>query len=97
MGIDNLPTNVSIVKAVSENEIQIYPNPAGEYVELNWPPEIEIKEIELIDITGRKLMVEKIPEGVESWRMVLGKVGVGNYVVRVRTTKGDFDKLLQVK
>jgi hypothetical protein len=70
----------------SRNELRIYPNPAiNEQVTMELIS-MEIKEVRLINIAGRELVVRTVEPGISKYQLNLEDVPNGIYFIRVKTS-----------
>lgn len=76
------------ITAVSELklniDIQVFPNPAKDIVNLNYPAEVEIQNIELMDIVGKTIKAFSNP--VSS--IDVSTLPAGNYLLKIVTNQG---------
>lgn len=76
-------TNVGITENVAVNDLAIYPNPATATVTIEYPAGItRVDRIELIDVSGRVVKVERSLAG-ERATMDVRDLGAGTYTVRL--------------
>jgi hypothetical protein len=87
-------TNYSDVTRINknmENEINVYPNPASDYIEFNIDNISESASAEIFDIHGRKIMEIKLSD---KRQIEVGKLPKGLYIYRIQnsaiTTTGRF-------
>lgn len=81
-------TNGGEITAVSELnanlEIQVFPNPSSDILNLNYPAEIEIQNIELMDIVGKTIKAFSNPVSI----IDVSDLPAGNYLLRIETNQG---------
>lgn len=76
-------TSSNLVPAES---IRISPNPAKNRLQVSWPAQFEVEQIELWDISGKQaLYTGEVDPGVRSYEMQLVRFATGNYVIRLRS------------
>lgn len=78
--------------AFLNSSIQLYPNPAAEYFELQIPGSIQIEELKLVDITGKTVKIWNQPEN----RYVIDELNTGMYHLNIASDSGVTSKLLVI-
>ncbi len=81
------------------NAIQVYPNPAREnlYLATDLPRGIEVREISVLDLSGKTLIHQAIYDGSqEVYQLSLGQLKPGSYVVRISHNQGQAGQLIRV-
>lgn len=67
----------------------LYPNPARTHVTLQWgDPLPSTTMLELLDASGRSLIVEQVPSGAQRHDVWLGGLTSGAYFIRLRNSDG---------
>lgn len=93
MGRDILYTNNGGMLGMKESgigqpQIQLFPNPARDYITINIPKGIQIEAIVLLDLQGRKLRTfEKASENLD-----LEGLARGQYILQFASSKGIVNK-----
>lgn len=78
------PLSTSTGQVLPEGSLKIYPNPAGESVQLEYKEALQVRSIQLADISGR--VIRTYPAG--STVLDLGGVSPGLYFVSVEAAQG---------
>ena len=89
LGLAHFLLNHDGIPASVENEMEVrpyafYPNPANDYLRLQYSPDVEPRQIELYDLQGR--LVRSQGSGLES--LNLQGLAPGQYVMKVTLTDG---------
>ena len=85
--MDNAPSNVSAkVAAGSQLKLAIYPNPAGDNLNVVYPNG-QITELKIFDVAGR--MVQDQAGFVGSKKLNISQLQKGIYVLQLKTKTGD--------
>lgn len=73
----------------TETGIRVFPNPASEWVVLEFPPEIQLQStnIELFDLAGKCLLRQTV-QGTDKTRISLGDYAPGMYLLRFNLQNG---------
>lgn len=81
--ITNTVTSIAPMSNTSANDIQIYPNPAKEYVIVKRPDITKVKRIEVYNMLGLKVISQDVdPDDVNS-RIDLLDLQKGVYMIRI--------------
>lgn len=87
---DSLPTYLAANEAVSNNgntvNIKIYPNPVTDSFSIKLPNQLEIKQIEIFDTSG-KLVNNNISQNN---KIYVSSLSPGIYFIKIKTDKGVF-------
>lgn len=75
----------------NSTEIELYPNPVVDILNVEWQSNLQITEIMLFDSTGKMLQLKKIYEGATRETFNLSSYSPGMYYVRL------FDSFQQSK
>ena len=76
---------VSVGPREPEAALQVYPNPAHEALFISAPT---LPQVELLDLAGRRLpALAPQPYGDRTWRLPLGDLAAGPYLLRLRTAE----------
>ena len=89
---DSLESGVVSVELLEEN-IEIYPNPAKDVLNIN--SAFAIKEVEIYDALNR--LIEKRKANKRNIQINLANYKAGSYIVNIKTTKGSVKKKLIVE
>ncbi len=89
---DSLDSGVVSVELLEEN-IEIYPNPAKDVLNIN--SAFAIKEVEIYDALNR--LVEKQKSNNKNIQLNLNNLSTGSYIVNIKTAKGSVKKKLIVE
>jgi len=82
--------------ALPEHEIRVYPNPASSFLMIQ--PLVEMNAIQLLLADSKGDIVYNDRPGIikQSYRLPLAHLASGNYVLIIRTAKGNFYKMISV-
>ncbi len=89
---DSLDSGVVSVELLEEN-IEIYPNPAKDVLNIN--SAFAIKEVEIYDALNR--LIEKRKANKRNIQLNIANYKAGSYIVNIKTTKGSVKKKLIVE
>jgi hypothetical protein len=81
----NAPTALNDLE---ENQMQVYPNPTRDYLQIRLPENTSIIQIQLMDLTGRMV----IQQTNDATQLDLGEVPAGVYQLLVHTNEGKFSR-----
>ena len=86
----------SDIKTLIDNEdlISIYPNPTSQEVNIQNPENSLIKEISIIDISGKTLLSNKIYSNAGLQKIDISNQKKGIYIVRIVTENGVVNRKL---
>lgn len=80
-----------------KNGFSLYPNPANDLFFIKSPADVFASKIELYDVTGKKILSQKV-EGTHETGISVSNLAKGTYVVTIETTAGNrFNTKLVVK
>ena len=93
--------NTYIVVAIEDIQddnfqISVYPNPASDLINIH----LDIKSdviIELFDIQGKKLSIEKVEANRTLKQLNLNNFAIGNYFIRITNTNGKLLKSYKIE
>lgn len=95
-GCEHTSASMSVGLSVSELqslEWNVYPNPANDWVDLNWKSTVPMEKIELVDMTGRMVNQWTVQEQVKQ-SLNLGDLPKGVYWIRLISGKQVWNKQL---
>ncbi|MGL5888675.1 MAG: T9SS type A sorting domain-containing protein, partial [Bacteroidia bacterium] len=78
---------VGITEIANGGTVSVYPNPAGEFVNLKWNDDLRVQRIEITDITGRIVLAEPASAG-NALQLNISALPQGVYNVQVVTENG---------
>lgn len=78
---------VGITEIDNQGALLIYPNPAGEFINLKWNDELRVQRIEITDVTGRVVLAEPASTG-NTLQLNLSTLPQGVYTVQVISANG---------
>ncbi len=79
-------TRVSTMKAVSRTDVEIFPNPAVNYINIKSPS--NIGEVVIFDILGRQMLKENLA-GRHGGTISVESLREGTYFISIHDTNGD--------
>ena len=88
-----VPTNVNDLESLDQM-ISLYPNPASNMLTIE-TEKIAIEEVTIISTLG-SVVLRIQPGNVEKAKVDISSLPSANYIVRVRTAKGDINRPLQI-
>ena len=86
VGTENSLSNVDL----SLNNIQIYPNPVTDHVNISLPNQIKDASIKLIDLTGKVIISQNIKGAIN--KINIPNIPQGVYVLELKTSEGTINK-----
>jgi Glycine rich protein/Secretion system C-terminal sorting domain/Ig-like domain CHU_C associated len=78
---------VGITEVAAAGGVLVYPNPAGEFIQLKWNDELRVQRIEITDVTGRVVLAEPASTG-NALQINLSTLPQGVYTVQVIAADG---------
>lgn len=84
---------VALVKFDRPGGIEIYPNPAVDFTNIQSDKEL-ITEVDVYDVTGKLLQTLASPEGLSMVHLNTGSLQKGMYIIRVTTQSGVYKQKL---
>ena len=72
------------IGTISEHDIDIYPNPASDFITIN--VEDEIQQIRILNINGQEVYRDDF-NGLEEASLDVSKIVKGTYIISVQTTE----------
>lgn len=85
----NWPNNVSDQHL--NNTIELYPNPANDFVQINSTDRSQIQSIDVLDASGRSIS-NVVLNNTSSYKMNTSILSTGFYLIKIRTEKGIITK-----
>jgi hypothetical protein len=73
--------------------IRIYPNPAGEHLNIATPPEFSAYHLSISDLSGKVLISKEVVDGLDEQQINISDLDAGMYVIVIET---DEDNLRQI-
>lgn len=67
------------------NLFTFYPNPASSFITLKWGTNLQVKQLEVTDLTGRTVMTEAVSAGSNTAELNISTLPVGVYNLKVVT------------
>ncbi len=67
------------------NLFTFYPNPATSFITLKWGTNLQVKQLEVTDLTGRTVMTEAVSAGSNTAELNISTLPVGIYNLKVVT------------
>lgn len=89
-----LERNVGTKNVDLFHSIHIYPNPAREMLNINNESGATVLSVELLDITGRKVLHQ---EGKNLNELPVGPINNGLYFIRIRTDEGIITRKINIE
>jgi ELWxxDGT repeat protein len=81
------PVNVGVNEIFSEENFSVFPNPADQFTVCSWSQELATglgeKEISLVDLAGREILSQKIPEGESQATIDVQSLTDGIYLLKL--------------
>ena len=79
------------------NGISVFPNPVNDRINILNPNEVSIKEIELFDVLGRKVFVNRPSQVFSTKSIDLTRFAAGAYFLRITNNEGSLTKKIVKK
>lgn len=93
IGLESRLSNTSIT---DKNKIEVYPNPAVEYLTVQISnSELENVEFEMYSLIGNKIVIRPEQVGTDKYRIPVKDLSSGYYYVLVKDSKKRFEKALK--
>ncbi len=93
-------TNQVAIEAPTQNtdEILLYPQPAADFVYIEWPQKVTINTIQIISSEGKTIMQKSLSEQQSKHRIDLNKIPAGIYLIHLQTQNSEnYNKKFIVK
>jgi len=89
----NMPGTCSLITSVEtrQNQIQVYPNPFGESIEIVVESASELIQLKVFDLVGRQVFQTHFANGTYQWIGIDGSgrnVPAGIYIIQLSNTQG---------
>ncbi|GAA5034989.1 hypothetical protein GCM10011506_28730 [Marivirga lumbricoides] len=78
----------SIDKKLNEN-LYFYPNPVTSNLNLEWNRDINVRSIQLLDLTGREVINIKLLSSLETYLVNMQNLSQGTYILKLSTYSGE--------
>lgn len=78
----------SVVNKLNENVI-FYPNPVNSILNLEWNKQLNVKNIQLLDLSGREIVKVKLGENTETSLINMQNLSQGTYILKLTTSSGE--------
>ena len=82
-------TTTDINKITAGNTVSIYPNPAGDFMEISYP-ETGIRNIEIFNIYGQRVKTFSLPQNFQNRKLIsidISGIEKGIYFIRIESEK----------
>src|SRR6218665_1048323 len=88
--IDNINIGTASLETLEAIEMQVYPNPASDVVNIDFTGNGNDYTVAIVDVTGRQLVTKVITsvEGAQSIELPVSGLASGNYIVTLNTVGG---------
>ncbi len=77
-------------------QISVYPNPASDLINIHLNVQSDVI-IELMDIQGKKLSIEKVEANTTLKQLNLNNFAIGSYILRITGTNGNLLKSYKIE
>ncbi len=77
-------------------QISVYPNPANDLINIHLNVKSDVI-IELFDIQGKKLFIEKVEANTTLKQLNLNNFAIGSYILRITGTNGNLLKSYKIE
>ena len=85
------------VTNISDLKVKIYPNPATDYIRVEWETEKKLEVyVELYDLVGRRVSQKKSEESINRIHMDLKSFQRSAYLLKVFTADGKYTRTYRV-
>ena len=85
------------VTNISDLKVKIYPNPATDYIRVEWETEKKLEVyVELYDLVGRRVSQKKSEESINRIHMDLKSLQRSAYLLKVFTADGKYTRTYRV-
>ncbi len=84
MGSDSIMINLLIgIEELSKNNnnISVYPNPATDFITIDWNSNVNIKELSIYNISGKLVLRKRIETKANNIRAIKSELSKGNYII----------------
>ncbi len=87
---DMITVNVGVEEIALENQLNIYPNPVTDVLNVQWKNTNESATLSIRDLSGRLVLTERVANG--NAVLELSKLSSGNYILELQTEEGSLRK-----
>jgi len=81
------PTGIANQRSL-QDAISVYPNPANDFISINLNSTATLKEIKILDLTGRTIDTKFFQKGENNIRIIVSDYPSGVYLISVTTDQG---------
>jgi hypothetical protein len=81
------PTGIANQRSL-QDAISVYPNPANDFISITLNSTATLKEIKILDLTGRTIDMESFQKGENNIRIIVSDYPSGVYLISVTTDQG---------
>ncbi len=93
--IDNVPPTGIGELGVDEQELHLYPNPAGASIQLQNNGKLHIRNLTIYDIVGKVVSRNKVDDA-PLYNLDVSHLGSGKYILRIDTDKGAVSRKFEI-
>lgn len=79
-----------------ENNLRIYPNPAGKVINIVFDEPMAVKQVRLFDLSGKEVYTSNMNGERNNISLLTGRLS-GMYFIRITTDKEEFDRKILVE
>jgi hypothetical protein len=76
----------------SMSDVRVYPNPANEYVQVQMGKDVIVRDIRIVDQTGRVAISKSINKSIRTTRIDISKLETGVYTIQIITENAQFNQ-----
>jgi len=87
---DMITVNVGVEEIALENQLNIYPNPVTDVLNVQWNNTTETATLSIHDLSGRLVLSERVANG--NAVLDLSNLSSGNYILELQTEEGSLRK-----
>jgi hypothetical protein len=87
---DMITVNVGVEEIALENQLNVYPNPVADVLNVQWKNTNESATLSIRDLSGRLVLSERVANG--NAVLELSKLSSGNYILELQTEEGSLRK-----
>jgi hypothetical protein len=82
--------NVGVEETTLESQLNIYPNPVTDVLNVQWNNTNETANLSIRDLSGRLVLSERLANGNAA--LELSNLSSGNYILELQTEEGTLRK-----